>query len=54
MDHQVNLAIDSGYQGALEDTYGRLVAERDGSFLPLLGDGQVMPFETQIELFKKK
>ena len=37
------------------DTYGdRLVRELSGTFDPLLAEGQVMPFETQLELFKKK
>ena len=37
------------------DTFGgRLVGELDPSFTPLLGEGEVMPFETQLELFKKK
>ncbi len=37
------------------DTYGDpLVDKLDPSFTPLLGEGQVMPFETQLELFKKK
>ncbi len=37
------------------DTFGgRLVDELDPSFTPLLGEGQEMPFETQLELFKKK
>ena len=37
------------------DTFGgRLVDELGPSFTPLLGEGEVMPFETQLELFKKK
>ena len=37
------------------DTFGgRLVDELGPSFTPLLGEGQVMPFETQLELFKKR
>ena len=37
------------------DTHGdRLVDILGESFDPLLGEGQVMPFETQLELFKKK
>jgi hypothetical protein len=37
------------------DTFGgRLVDELGPSFTPFLGEGEVMPFETQLELFKKK
>ena len=37
------------------DTHGnRLAGELGGSFDPLLDEGQVTPFETQLELFKKK
>ncbi len=37
------------------DTYrGPMVDGLVPSFTPLLGEGQVMPFETQLELFKKK
>ncbi len=37
------------------DTFGgRLVDELGPSFVPLLGEGQEMPFETQLELFKKR
>ncbi len=40
--------------GALDAFGDRLVGELCGSFDPLLADGQVTPFETQLELFKKK
>ncbi len=37
------------------DTHGGPMVDVLGpSFTPLLGEGQVMPFETQLELFKKK
>ena len=37
------------------DTHGtRLAGDLGDTFHPLLADGQVMPFETQLELFKKK